>query len=214
MRLKSNCDPQIKAVSDTKYEHLVGKRLSECREFLITQTAQGSVDLTVQLSKAKKPRFKDNVRLVGLFHEAKWHFYVTNIVDIAFTPILIYELYAQRWQVEIFFNLIKNVLDLKHIISRNKNGIMVEIYSALIFYLFVRIVIALAAKKSGRSIHEFSFERSHKLIRGFMLSHFHLFLQPSLQAVETAFRQIISMVASLGLPSRVPRVVELSDSFS
>ncbi len=56
---------------------------------------------------------------------------------------------------------------------------MVEIYSALIYYLFVRIAIALAAQQSSRSIHAFSFERSHKLVRGFMLSHFHLFFAPS-----------------------------------
>lgn len=210
MRLKSNCDPLIKAVSHVDYEHLIGKRLSEIGKFLDAQIANGSIDLTVQLSKAKKPRFKENVRLVGLYHEAQWRFYVTNITTASFTPALIYELYAQRWQIEIFFNLIKNVLDLKHIISRNKNGIMIEIYSALIYYLFVRIVIALAAQKTARSIHEFSFERSHKLIRGFMLSHFHRFLYPSLQSVEVVFQHLISMIASHGLRSNIPKIVELS----
>ena len=85
-------------------------------------------------------------------------FYVTNIFEAHFTPQLIYDLYTQRWQVEIFFNLIKHVLSLDNIMSRTKNGIMIEIYSALIFYLLTRIVIALAAKKTGRSIHEFSFD--------------------------------------------------------
>jgi len=37
---------------------------------------------------------------------------------------------------------------------------MVEIYSALIFYLLVRIVIAIAAKKSGKEITDFSFKKS------------------------------------------------------
>jgi IS4 transposase len=91
---------------------------------------------------------------------------------------------ALCWQVEIFFNLIKNVLTLENIISRTQNGIMIEIYSALIYYLLTRIVIALAAQKANRSIHEFSFERSHKLIHGFLKSHFHLFLHESLQAVD------------------------------
>ena len=214
MRLKSNCDPLIQAVSDNSYQHLVGKRLSEISDFLKTQATVGSIDLTVQLSKAQKPRFKENVRLVGLFHEAQWRFYVTNITDATFTPALIYDLYAQRWQVEIFFNLVKNVLDLKHIISRNKNGIMIEIYSALIFYLLVRIVIALAAQKSLLSSHEFSFERSFKLVRGFLLPHFHLFLQPSLCAVDRVFHLIIDLVASLGLSPRVPRIVELNRQFA
>ena len=75
---------------------------------------------------------------------------------------------------------------------------MIEIYSLLIFYLLTRIVIAPAAQKIGRSIHEFSFERSHKLIRGFMLSHFHLFLQASLQAVDRIFQRLVDIVAAMG----------------
>ena len=152
--------------------------------------------------------------LVGLFHEEKWRFYVTNIFEISFTPQFIYELYVQRWQVEIFFNLIKNVLSLENIASKTKNGIMIEIYSALILYLLTRIVIALAAKKIGRSIHEFSFERAHKLIRSFMLTNFHLFLHPSLQAVERIFQQLIDMVATMGLAASAPKIVELNQHFA
>jgi hypothetical protein len=209
MRLKGNCDPLIVKVSGDNAQHLVGKRLSEIGDFLAAQVAQGFIDLTVQLSRAKKPRFKDDVRLVGLFHEGQWRFYVTNIVENNFTPQIIYELYAQRWQVEIFFNLIKNVLTLENIISRTKNGIMIEIYSALIYYLLTRIVIALAAQKTNRSIHEFSFERSHKLIHGFLKSHFHLFLHESLQAVDRIFQWLVDMVATMGIAAKIPKIVEL-----
>jgi IS4 transposase len=210
MRLKTSCDPLIVHVTETDYQHLVGKRLSEITDFLAEHISVGEIDLTVQLSKAKNPHLRDNVRLVGLFHEEKWRFYVTNIFAADFTPQLIYQLYAQRWQVEIFFNLIKNVLTLENIISESKNGIMIEIYSALIFYLLTRIIIALAAKKIGRSIHEFSFERSCKLIRGFLLSHFHLFLKESLQSVEAVFQRLIDIVASMGLSQRVSETVKLN----
>jgi len=200
MRLKGNCDPLIVKVAAAELQHLVGLRLSEIGDFLDSCVAGGTLDLTVQLSKAQNPSFKDDLRLVGLFHDAQWRFYVTNIFEVRFNPQLIYDLYAQRWQIEIFFNLIKNVLSLENIISKTKNGIMIEIYSALIFYLFTRIIIALAAQKTGRSIHEFSFERAHKLIRSFLLSHFHQFLQPSLLAVEHLFQRLISIVARLALP--------------
>ena len=200
MRLKGNCDPLIVKVAAAELQHLVGLRLSEIGDFLDSCVAVGTLDLTVQLSKAQNPSFKDDLRLVGLFHDAQWRFYVTNIFEVRFNPQLIYDLYAQRWQIEIFFNLIKNVLSLENIISKTKNGIMIEIYSALIFYLFTRIIIALAAQKTGRSIHEFSFERAHKLIRSFLLSHFHQFLQPSLLAVEHLFQRLISIVARLALP--------------
>jgi len=210
MRLKGNCDPLIVKASDNNVQHLVGKRLSEISDFLTAQVTLGFVDLTVQLSSAKNPRFKDDARLVGLFHEEQWRFYVTNIFEATFTPQVIYELYALRWQVEIFFNLIKNVLSLENIISRTKNGIMIEIYSALIYYLLTRIIIALAAQKANRSIHEFSFERSHKLIHGFLKSHFHLFLHESLQAVDRIFQRLVDIVAAMGIATKIPKTVELN----
>nr|MBN1229258.1 transposase [Anaerolineae bacterium] len=156
------------------------------------------------------PRFVDTIRLVGLLHEEQWRFYITNIFEAKFTPQLIYQLYAQRWQVEIFFDLIKNVLSLENIISRTRNGIMIEIYSALIFYLLTRIVIAQAAQKTGRSIRDFSFERSHKLIGGFMLSHFHLLLQASLQTFEATFQRLIDMIAALGLAPSASKFAKLN----
>lgn len=210
MRLKGNCDPLIVKVAASEFQHLVGRRLSEIADLLAAHVAIGEIDLTVQLSKAQKPCLKDDVRLVGLFHAGQWRFYVANIFEARFTPQLIYEVYAQRWQVEIFFNLIKNVLTLENIISRTKNGIMIEIYSALIFYLLTRIVMALAAKKTGRSLHQFSFERSQKLIRSFMHSHFHKFLHASLQAVDLIFQQLVDIVAAMGLAAKTPKIVELN----
>ena len=156
-RLKKSCDPLIVTVSDQKWSHLVGKRLSQINGAL---KGMAELDMKVQLSKSKKSPLKDDLRLVGILHEGEWRFYVTNIFDVRFTPQVIYELYSKRWTIEIFFNDIKHVLKLEHIFSKTKNGIMVEIYSALIFYLLARIVIAIAAKKSGKEITDFSFKKS------------------------------------------------------
>jgi hypothetical protein len=101
MRLKSNCDPLIVKVAAVELQYLVGRRLSEIDDFLAARVTIGEIDLTVQLSKAKNPHFKNDVRLVGLFHEEQWRFYVTNILEARFNPPFIYELYAQRWQVEM-----------------------------------------------------------------------------------------------------------------
>ena len=214
MRLKSSCDPLITEVSCDTHQHLVGKRLSEIGYFLNIQVAVGYVDLMVTLSKAAKPRFNDKIRLVGVFYEEEWRFNVTNIFKVEFTPQVIYDVYASRWQIEIFFNLIKNVLKLDNIISRTKNGIMIEIYSALIFYLLVRIIMALAAQKTGKSIYELSFERSYKLVQRFMLSHFHHFLEPSLQAVEVIFQYMIDMVAIMGVSPKKSQMAKLHEHFA
>jgi len=197
MRLKSSCDPLIIKVTDPNYQHLVGKRLSEVTDWLKTQTFS-EIDVTVQLSKAKKPRFTEDIRLVGLLYEGEWRFYITNIFEAEFTPTFIYQLYALRWQVEIYFNVIKNVLSLQNIVSKTKNGIMIEIYSALIFHLLTRIVIALAAQKTGHSIHEFSFERSAKLIRGFIAANARLFFSQSLKELDSLFASLVDVVANMG----------------
>ena len=84
MRLKGNCDPLIVKVAADELQHLVGLRLSEIGDFLDSCVAGGTIDLTVQLSKAKKPTFNDDLRLVGLFHDDQWHFYVTNIFELRF----------------------------------------------------------------------------------------------------------------------------------
>ena len=44
-------------------------------------------------------------------------------------------------------------------VSKTKNGIMVELYSALICYPLIRIMIAIAAKKSKVKITEFNFKK-------------------------------------------------------
>ncbi len=214
MRLKSSCDPLITAISCNNHQHLIGKRLSEIGCFLNTQAVIGYIDLTVTLSKATNPRFNDKIRLVGAFYEGEWRFYVTNIFNSEFTPQVIYDVYASRWQIEIFFNLIKNILKLDNIISRTKNGIMIEIYSALIFYLLVRIIMGLAAQKTRKSIHELSFECSYKLVQGFMLSHFHRFLEPSLQAVEVVFQHMIDMVAMMGASQKKSQMAKLHEGFA
>jgi hypothetical protein len=203
LRLKRSCDPLIVKITQPAYAHLVGKRLSEIGDFLSEMSQlERSIDLTVQLSTAKKARFTQDIRLVGLFHEAQWRFYVTNIFLTTFTPSLIFHLYAQRWQIEIFFNLIKNLLSLENIISTTQNGIMIEIYSALIFHLFTLILIALAARQTQRTLHEFSFERSFKVVQGFLLVHFQRFLQRSLTAIDEIFHLLVNIVARMGLAQK------------
>ena len=198
-RLKSSCNPLIVAVSKPEWSHLVGKRLSEIKEPLKDMK---ELDVTVQLSSAKKPKFNRDLRLVGLLHEGEWRFYVTNIFDVSFTPQAIYELYSKRWMVEIFFNDIKRILKLEHIFSKNKNGIMVEIYSALIFYLLVRILIALAAKKSGRKITDFSFKKCVETVDAFLTTHLPKLIRWRQVGLVRFFQKIVNAFTRICIKTR------------
>jgi hypothetical protein len=92
-RLKKSCDPLIVAVSDLKWAHLVGKRLSQITNAL---KDMNELDMKVQLAKSKNSQFNTELRLLGTLHEGEWRFHVTNIFDAIFTPQVIYELYSKR----------------------------------------------------------------------------------------------------------------------
>ena len=56
--------------------------------------------------------------------------FITNIENL--TAIDITELYKRRWDIEDFFKFIKQLLNFKHLISRNENGIKVVLYVTMI----------------------------------------------------------------------------------
>jgi IS4 transposase len=161
-----------------------------------------SLDVTVKLSQAKKPKLRKNIRLVGLLFEGQWRFYITNIFDEAFSTQLIYDLYSKRWVIEIFFNELKHILSLSNIISKTKNGIMVEIYSALIFYLLTRIVIALAAQESSLEISSFSFKRCFELLKAFLLTRIAELFGQTKSTLIRFFKQLIESVILVGLKDK------------
>ena len=199
-RLKACCNPLIVAVEQKQWTHLIGKRLSEVIPLLNPNIP---LDVTVKLSEAKQSKLKHDLRLIGIFHEGVWRFYITNIFEKLFTPSVIYKLYTMRWIIEIFFNEIKHVLRLEHIISRNKNGIMIEIYSALIFYLLTRIVIALSSQQTGLSLTSYSFKRTAEVIKAFLITHIAQFFDQTGIDLVTFLQRLVEAVCSVGLKDKI-----------
>jgi hypothetical protein len=81
--------------------------------------------------------------------------FVTNMLEE--DPYLIAALYKQRWEVEVFFKFIKQHLNIKHLVSRQKNGIEVMLYMTMIVAILI-----IAFKKlnniSGYKIAKLKFE--------------------------------------------------------
>jgi putative transposase len=50
------------------------------------------------------------------------------------------EIYRQRWQIELFWKFLKMHLKLDHLISKNPNGITIQLYSCLIGYLILLLI--------------------------------------------------------------------------
>jgi hypothetical protein len=81
--------------------------------------------------------------------------FVTNIFnENAYT---IAEWYRQRWEIEVFFKFIKQHLNVKHLVSRDSNGIKVMIYMTMILATLI-IAYKKINKISGFKIAKLKFE--------------------------------------------------------
>ena len=62
----------------------------------------------------------------------------------SWTANTIGELYKSRWQVEIFFREIKQLLHIKSFIGTTENAVMIQIWTALITILILKALKAMA----------------------------------------------------------------------
>jgi IS4 transposase len=77
---------------------------------------------------------------------------VTNDLDAPAQEIA--DLYKQRWQIELFFRWVKQVLRIRHFIGVSENAVRIQIAIALIAFLILRM--AQAAQKAVQSPLEFA----------------------------------------------------------
>jgi IS4 transposase len=77
---------------------------------------------------------------------------VTNDLDAPAEEIA--DLYKQRWQIELFFRWVKQVLRIRHFIGVSENAVRIQIAIALIAFLILRM--AQAAQKAVQSPLEFA----------------------------------------------------------
>ena len=102
-----------------------------------------------QLTMEKYP---DKIRrVIYLDKESKKKFiFFTNALTIS--PVMVAELYHNRWQIELFFKWIKQHLKIKKFWGTSENAVRIQIYSAIIAYCMMAIV----QKKMNieRSIYE------------------------------------------------------------
>ena len=63
---------------------------------------------------------------------------------MSWTANTISELYKSRWQIEIFFREIKQLLHIKSFIGTSENAVMIQIWTALITILVLKYLKAIA----------------------------------------------------------------------
>ena len=66
--------------------------------------------------------------------------YLSRIKGLRSPDIYIHNICRQRWSIEVFFRTMKSYLKLDHLISKKINGIMVQIFTALIAYIVLMMI--------------------------------------------------------------------------
>jgi hypothetical protein len=96
--------------------------------------------LPERLKTTRKNPFADPVREIGVPLEAGKPplRVVTNDLDATAQEIA--DLYKRRWAIELFFRWVKQTLRIKHFIGRSENAVRIQIATALIAYLLLRLV--------------------------------------------------------------------------
>lgn len=64
-------------------------------------------------------------------------FFLTNCTDLEATEII--DIYAKRWDIEVFFRFIKQELNFKHFLSTSLNGIKIVLYITLILAILLLV---------------------------------------------------------------------------
>lgn len=121
-RLKSNCTYKVR----------------ECRE---TNRTQGIMaDQTIRLTGIKGREYEGKLRRVSYRdpETGHWYVFVTNRFDLAAKTIC--ALYKARWQVELFFKVLKSHLQVRKFAGTSVNAVQAQIWVALIAYLLMMAV--------------------------------------------------------------------------
>lgn len=94
--------------------------------------------LSKRLARSRANPFDKPVRLVSVrIDSGREITLISN--DLQAPAARIAALYKQRWQVELFFKWIKQNLKIRHFLGTSENAVRIQILTALIAYLLLRI---------------------------------------------------------------------------
>lgn len=87
-------------------------------------------DEIVKLYSKNWKRLDKEIRVIVAKKWTEKYIFVTNILELS--AVKITEIYARRWDIEVFFKFIKQEFWFSHFVSRSENGIKNMLYMTLI----------------------------------------------------------------------------------
>ncbi len=102
-------------------------------------------DEIIELTGTKsKKKFPIKLRKVAIWDDENKQVIEAITNQKTWTANTISELYKSRWQVEIFFRDIKQLLHIKSFVGTSENAVMIQIWTALITILVLKALKAMA----------------------------------------------------------------------
>jgi hypothetical protein len=98
-------------------------------------------------NKDSKQKYAGKLRRIALWDEKNQQEIELITNHLTWSANTIAELYKSRWQVEIFFRDIKQLLHIKSFIGTSLNAVMIQIWTALITILILKALRAMAEYK-------------------------------------------------------------------
>lgn len=106
------------------------------------------IDELIELKNAtSKEKYGKKLRRVAVWDEKNGQTIELITNQMSWTANTISELYKARWQIEIFFREIKQLLHIKTFIGTSQNAVMIQIWTALICILILKALKAMAKYK-------------------------------------------------------------------
>ena len=103
------------------------------------------IDEIIELkNKTSKEKYPKPLRRVAVWDEENKQVIELITNQLKWSCNTIAELYKSRWEVEIFFRDIKQLLHIKSFIGTSQNAVMIQIWTALITILILKALKAMA----------------------------------------------------------------------
>lgn len=104
-------------------------------------------DKVVYLGNEYTTKTKKKYRIIKIIDsKERTLIFVTNMFDLSSEEIA--WLYKKRWEIELFFKWIKQHLKVKKFVGRSLNAVMIQIITAIITFIMVRLI-----QKTSKTSH-------------------------------------------------------------
>ncbi len=101
-------------------------------------------EIIILKSKKSNEKYPKKLRRVTIWNDQNKQVIELITNNMTWTANTISELYKSRWQIEIFFREIKQLLHIKSFIGTSQNAVMIQIWTALITILILKYLKAKA----------------------------------------------------------------------